>query len=88
MKYQADIKSIIIGFLGATLLFATFSFKDESPEKGRYQTAVGDKGVVILDTQTGAYIMNIDATNIGWRKGDFPYTHNTVKPTKEKYLSN
>jgi len=87
MKYQIDIKSMMIGVLGVALLMATFSFKDEVPEKeGRYQTAVGDKGVVILDTKTGAYIMNIDATNMGWRKGDFSNTHKLAKETKEKNL--
>lgn len=87
MKYQVDIKSIMIGLLSAAFLFATFSFKDENSEKeGRYQTSVGDKGVVILDTKTGAYIINIDATNNGWRKGDFITTHNVVKASKDKNL--
>lgn len=87
MKYQIDIKSIMIGVLAAALLMATFSFKDEIPEKdGRYQTAVGDKGVVILDTRTGTYIMNIDATNMGWHKGNFSNTHKLAKETKEKNL--
>jgi hypothetical protein len=87
MKYTVDVKSIMIGFFTATLLFAAFSFKqDTSDETGRYQTSLGQGGMVILDTKTGAYITNTDATNGGWRSGTFSHTHKVVKPTKDKYL--
>ena len=83
MKYQVDIKSILIGFLSAALLIGIFSFKDQSSEKeGRYQTAVGEKGVVILDTKTGAYIVNTYLTDRDWRKGDFSNPHQLSKSGK------
>jgi hypothetical protein len=84
MKYQVDIKSVLIGFLSAALLMATFSFKDENTEKeGRYQTSAAQSGVVILDTKTGAYIINTDLTNSGWRKGDFTGTQAFGKSNKK-----
>ena len=80
MKYQVDFKSILIGFLSATLLIGTFSFKDEPSEKeGRYQTSVAESGVVILDTKTGAYIMSMNLSNYNWQKGDFSTTHSVSK---------
>ena len=80
MRNQVNFKSILIGFFSAALLIAAFSFKQNSTDKeGRYQTAVGESGVVILDTKTGEYIINTDGTNRGWRKGDFSNTHRIGK---------
>jgi hypothetical protein len=80
MKYNVDIKSSIIGFASAVLVLGALSFKhDDSAKEGRYQTAVGEKGIVILDTQTGAYILNMNLGNNGWRKGDFANTHKLSK---------
>jgi hypothetical protein len=80
MKYSVDFKSLMIGFGIAALLMGTFSFKDESSEKeGRYQTAVSESGVVILDTKTGAYIMSMNFSNYNWTKGDFSTTHSVSK---------
>lgn len=87
MKYSIDIKSVTIGLFIATLLFGAFSFKQDGAEQaGRYQTAVGVNGIVILDTKTGAYITNTDATNRGWHKGNFAHTSEIVTPTKDKDL--
>jgi len=84
MKYQVDIKSVFIGFLGTALLFATFSFKQEPAEsEERYKTTMGQQGVVILDTKTGAYILNSDLSNNGWRKGDFTSTHEISRGNKK-----
>lgn len=72
MKYSVDIKSVMIGLFITTLLFGAFSFKQEGSEPvGRYQTSLGEKGVVILDTKTGAYIINTTATNDSWHKVPF-----------------
>lgn len=80
MKYQIDLKSILIGFLSAALLIGTISFKEETFEKeGRYQTSVAESGVVILDTKTGAYIMSGNLFNYDWKKGDFSTTHSVSK---------
>lgn len=84
MKHQVDIKSVMIGFLSTALLVAAFSFKDgETGKEGRYQTSVGQQGVVILDTKTGEYIINTDLSNNGWRKGDFSSTHHGSKGNKD-----
>ncbi|MBA9076896.1 MULTISPECIES: hypothetical protein [Rufibacter] len=81
MKLQLDTKSIMIGFLSAALLISAFSFKnDSSGNGGKYQTSMGERGIIILDTETGAYIINTDATNSGWRKGNF---ENTFKVSKD-----
>ena len=81
MKKQLDSKSIVIGFLSAALLISAFSFKSgNAVNEGKYQTSMGEKGIIILDTETGAYIINTDATNSGWRKGDF---ENTFKVSKD-----
>lgn len=59
MKHQLDLKSTLIGFLCAVLLTAFISFKNSGDTKpGRYQTAIGESGVVILDTQSGAYMIS------------------------------
>jgi hypothetical protein len=80
MKYQVDFKSVLIGFLGAALLVATYSFKNQNLDnESRYQTKVATNGIVILDTKTGAFIINTDLSNYGWRKGDFTSTHKTSK---------
>jgi hypothetical protein len=80
MKHNLDIKSVIIGLMGGMLLIGALSFKAEDSQKdGRYQTFVAERGVVILDTKTGAYILNTDLSNTGWRKGDFANTHSVSK---------
>lgn len=80
MKPQLDFKSILIGFLGAALLLTAFSFKDEGSDQiGRYQTSVAESGVVILDTKTGDYILNLYLTNKDWKKGNFSENHRTSK---------
>jgi hypothetical protein len=80
MKYQVDVKSILIGFLSAALLIGAFSFKEETSQKeGRYQTSVAESRVVILDTKTGAYIMSMNLSNYNWQKGDFSTTYSVSK---------
>ena len=65
-------------------MIGAFSFKDETSEKaGRYQTSVAESGVVILDTQTGAYIINTNLSNYFWQKGDFSTTHSASKGNKK-----
>ena len=87
MKYSVDIKSVMLGLFIAMLLFGTFSFKQEVSEPvGRYQTSLGQQGVVILDTKTGAYIINTDASNVKWHKGTFSHTHEIAADTKDKNL--
>jgi hypothetical protein len=73
MKTQLDLRSTTIGFVCAILLTSIISFKNsaDSPN-GRYQTAVAENKVVILDTQTGAYIMeSYVAPKNTWVRGNF-----------------
>lgn len=87
MKKDLDVKSLLIGFLGAGLLISLISFKSNSDEKeSKFQTAIGEKGVVIIDTQSGAYIIAPDIRDIGkvqWIKGDFMNTYKTGKDNKK-----
>lgn len=79
MKYTLDVKSTVIGFLGAALLISTIGFKNTSEEKdGKFKAVIGEKGIVMLDTQTGAYIIAPYISEVGkvtWIKGDFYETH-------------
>ncbi len=88
MKYQVDIKSVLIGLLGAALLISIISFKNNGSEQdGRFSTVIGEKGVVILDTQTGAYIVTPYIQSSGkmeWIKGDFYNTHKASKDNKKE----
>ncbi len=80
MKNQLDIKSTVIGFLSAGLLIAIFSFKSSNAGSGgKFQTEVGEAGVIILDTETGAYIMTNDMRGYDWNKGNFENTHQISK---------
>ena len=88
MKYQVDIKSILIGFLSAALLISTISFKNNGDEQdGKFKAVIGEIGIVILDTQTGAYILtpNVQiAGKMDWIKGDFYNTHKVSKDNKRE----
>lgn len=88
MKYELDVKSILIGFLGAALLIGIISFKNNSTEQdGKFKTVIGEKGIVILDTQTGAYILAPYIQSSGkmdWIKGDFYNTHKVSKDNKRE----
>lgn len=80
MKFQVDIKSVLIGFLGAALIITAFSFKNgDTNENGRFMTSTSPAGVIILDTKTGEYISNTDHSNRGWSKGDFSTMRSKIK---------
>lgn len=91
MQFNLDIKSTVIGFLGAALLISTIGFKNNAEEKdGKFKAVIGEKGIVMLDTQTGAYIIAPYVSTAGrvtWIKGDFYETHkvsmDNKKPAKE-----
>jgi hypothetical protein len=88
MKITLDLKSIMIGFLGTTLLVSMISFKNNSDEnEGKFKTVMGEQGIVILDSQTGAYIIAPimrEAGKVQWIKGDFYNTHKTGKDNKKE----
>ncbi len=87
MKITLDIRSLIFGFLAAGLLFMVISFKNSQDENsGKFRTTIGEKGIVILDTETGAYIIAPNMRDFGkvqWIKGDFYNTHKTGKDNKK-----
>lgn len=74
-----DVKSFLLGVLTVGGLLLLLNFKPANPpqpepgdEVRRYQVAVSERGTVILDTKTGAYIY--DKSYLGkprWEKGDF-----------------
>lgn len=88
MKITLDLKSIIIGFLGSALLVSIISFKNNGDEnEGKFKTIMNESGIVILDSQTGAYViaphLNV-AGKVQWIKGDFYSTHKTGKDNKKE----
>jgi hypothetical protein len=75
MKTTLDTKSILIGILTTGLCLTIISSKNHvGPTDGRYKTEVNNNNVVvILDTQTGQYIIAPevrDAGKIQWLKGE------------------
>ena len=73
---QVDFKSLLIGFLVCGMFITSFAFNapDTDRDNGRYMVAASEKGFVILDTQSGHYILDQEAGIIGkyrWLKGDF-----------------
>ncbi|RZK67222.1 MAG: hypothetical protein EOO92_24450 [Pedobacter sp.] len=84
MKLQLDIKSLVVGFVGAALLITSFSFKDQQDgENGRYTTKRMEYGIIILDTKTGDFIRNSNSANENnWYKGSFRAIHAEVVTKK------
>ncbi|MGN7990564.1 hypothetical protein ACTJKC_24720 [Pedobacter sp. 22226] len=49
MKITLDTKSLLLGFLGAGLMFTAISFKNEqSPFIGKYRTEVNANNMVVI----------------------------------------
>jgi len=87
MKITLDTKSLLLGFLGAGLMFTAISFKNtQNQSSGRFQTEVHDHIVVILDSETGNYIIApsmYDVNKIQWLKGEFYQTFKVAKDNKK-----
>ena len=87
MKITLDAKSLLMGFLASGLMFTVISFKSTSDQsKGKFRTEVNDHVVVILDTETGNYIIApsmYDISKIQWIKGEFYETFKTGKDNKK-----
>ena len=73
-----DFKSAVIGFLGAAFIFIIFAFnKPTEGPIGRYQGHSSEEGFMIVDTQTGNYIIDDRSSFSGktiWTKGSFQDT--------------
>lgn len=89
MKITLDTKSLLLGFLGAGLMFTAISFKnDRGPLIGRYSTEVNANNmVVILDTESGDYIIAPPVQQTGkttWIKGEFEKTFKAAVDNKRE----
>ncbi|MBT2564149.1 hypothetical protein J7E50_05770 [Pedobacter sp. ISL-68] len=89
MKITLDTKSLLLGFLGAGLMFTAISFKNGQDQTGgRYRTEVNANNlVVILDTETGNYIIGPGMQSFGkvqWIKGEFDKTFSTAVDNKKE----
>lgn len=89
MKITLDTKSILIGILATGLCLTIISSKNyDGPSDGRYKTEVNNNNVVIiLDTETGKYIIAPevrDAGKIQWLKGEFQSTFSSAKDNKKE----
>ena len=79
ITFSIDFKSFFLGVLTLGGLLLMLNFKPASPaqpqpidEVRRFQVEMSEKGAIILDTKTGAYIY--DKSYLGkprWEKGDF-----------------
>ncbi len=82
-----DIKSILIGFLGSALIITAIGFKNSPDENdGRFLASSGEQGIVIVDSQTGAYIITPSPSIVGkieWIKGDFESTFKASRDNKK-----
>lgn len=89
MKITLDTRSLLLGFLGAGLMFTAISFKNGQDQTGgRYRTEVNANNlVVILDTETGNYIIAPAMQSSGkvqWIKGEFNKTFSTAVDSKKE----
>ncbi|WP_316803675.1 hypothetical protein [Pedobacter nototheniae] len=88
MKITLDTKSLLIGILGAGLMFTAISFKNGQDQNGgRFRTEINDHVVVILDSETGNYIIApamYDVNKVQWLKGEFYQTFKTGKDNKKE----
>lgn len=67
-------KSFLIGFFIACTLILLMSAKTYEGQNGRFQATSSERGFLILDTQTGDYILDSEVNyigKIGWIKGTF-----------------
>ncbi|WP_375446976.1 hypothetical protein [uncultured Fibrella sp.] len=88
LTFSIDLKSVALGvaLTGGLLTLANFKPSDKpAQEPGdlnrRYQAITGDKGTVILDTQTGKFITYpYSLIRVKWDRGDF----NAIQSADEK----
>lgn len=84
-----DLKSICVGALGVLTIVSLSNFNkadekrtDADGEVRRYQAVSSERGMVILDTKTGKYLLTpLMVGRVNWQKGDFNAIH-TDESTK------
>ncbi|ALL06761.1 hypothetical protein AQ505_15425 [Pedobacter sp. PACM 27299] len=88
MKITLDIRSLLIGFMAAAIVILGFSFKSTEAEKpGKFTTEISNNGVVILNTETGDFIMANGLEGyrqLDWTKGGFDSTFTVARPVKQR----
>lgn len=76
-----DLKSFLIGILATALMFLLLGAREaDNAENGRYRATASDDYLLILDTQTGEYIL--ETSYIGkqkWIRGDFQTSYENGK---------
>lgn len=78
-----DLKSLCIGALGVLCVVSLSNFNkvdkpqtDPVDEIHRYQVVSDERGIVLLDTQTGKFLLDAKySNNTRWQKGDFNTIH-------------
>lgn len=88
-----DLKSILTGFALSLLVLFMFGYTNateapvENHPTGRYQAVASERGFVILDTQTGDYLIDADVAYLGgliWEKGTFQEAHEAGRNIRQK----
>ncbi|NID09718.1 hypothetical protein [Fibrivirga algicola] len=88
LTFSIDLKSVALGVVltGGLLTLVNFKPSDNPAQEPvsqnrRYQAITGDKGTIILDTQTGKFLTYpYSLVKVKWDKGDF----NTIQETPER----
>ncbi|WP_316748771.1 hypothetical protein [Pedobacter gandavensis] len=85
MKITLDIKSLIIGFMASALIIMGLSFKNAPEDKpGKFKISRGTLNkIIILDTESGAYIMSdgmVNKRRMDWTRGDFASSYQYAAP--------
>lgn len=88
MKITLDIKSLLIGILSAGLVLTFLSSKNyDTPTEGRFRIEMKDKVIVILDTETGKFLIAPQVKESGeiqWEGGYFEHTLISILKPKKK----
>ncbi|BAV05557.1 hypothetical protein FLA_1564 [Filimonas lacunae] len=76
------MRSAIAGAVVAIIIVAAFSFSAQQTtiDTGRYETKMGEKGIIILDVHTGQYVIAPEVMTAGqvqWIKGKFDDIYKT-----------
>lgn len=80
-----DLKSLCLGAFGVLCIGLLSNFNNANQPRSsaddevrRYQAISSDRGIIIVDTKTGQYIIDRSnaLTKLRWVKGDFSATHN------------
>ncbi len=81
-----DLKSFFLGALTILGLLLMTNFKpadqpkaEPDPDIRRFQVVTGDRQTIILDTKTGRFLIDVNAVNPRWSKGDFETIQRTEK---------